>query len=251
MRPRHPWLELALLFTFVAHGLAMLGMLACLLPGMPGGGELSDTTRIAYIAAHPGLWRLGWFGWQLTALSDLLLGIALVMTPWIPRRAALVTLLLTLLALVPDQYGQALWITRGVELAQQAMRSGQLDAYLEFESWVFPSVAGWGATLYTLGAVGWSWCFAAARTWSRSLTLLSVVTWGIFGIVSPGLLLPPQLRLPAAVVAAANAIGFVLMELWFLAVLERVLARTWPDLLQRLHACLGRARWRSMSRSSS
>jgi len=49
--------------------------------------------------------------------------------------------------------------------------------------------------------------------------------WGIFAIVSPALLLPESLRAPAAVVSAANAVGFVLMQVWFVLVALRVRAR--------------------------
>ena len=153
------------------------------------------------------------------------LGVALVRTRWIPRLPAWMTLVITVAALAPDQGGQALWVTKGVDLAREAVRSRDAIAYLLFESWVFPTVAGWGATLYTLGALGWTWCFAAAGTWSRALTWLSVAVWGIFAIVSPALLLPESLRAPAAVVSAANAVGFVLMQVWFVLVALRVRAR--------------------------
>src|SRR5438034_3932625 len=71
-------LERALLFSFVIHGVAMLSMAFLLLPGMPGGGTADDVARMRHVAAHPWLWRLGWFPWQLTALSDLLIGIGLL-----------------------------------------------------------------------------------------------------------------------------------------------------------------------------
>jgi hypothetical protein len=225
--PRDParFLVAALLFTFLCHGAAMLGMVLLLLPGMPGGGVEDVIARAAYVAGHPWRWRLGWLGWQLTALSDLLLGIALVRTRWIPRLPAWLTLAATLAALVPDQGGQLLWVTIGVDLAQEAVRSGWTAGYLKFESWVFPVIAGWGATLYTLGALGWTWCLAAAGVWSRPLTWLSVAVWGIFAIVSPALLLPERMRLPAAIVSAANAAGFVLMQAWFALVAARIRAR--------------------------
>ena len=109
--------------------------------------------------------------------------------------------------------------------AREAAHSGDATAYLRFESWVFPIVAGWGATLYTVGALGWTWCFAAAGVWSRILTWLSVAVWGIFAIVSPALLLPGWMRAPDAVVSAANAVGFVLMQVWFALVALRLRAR--------------------------
>jgi hypothetical protein len=215
----------ALGFTFLCHGAAMLGMALFLLPGMPGGGVEDVALRAAHIAGHPWRWRLGWLGWQLTALSDLLLGVALVRTRWIPRVPAWLTLAVTLAALAPDQGGQLLWVTKGVDLARDAVTGGDAAAYLRFESWVFPTVAGWGATLYTVGALGWTWCFAAAGVWSRLLTWLSVAVWGIFAIVSPALLLPGWMRAPAAVVSAANAVGFVLMQIWFALVALRIRAR--------------------------
>jgi hypothetical protein len=225
--PREParFLVAALAFTFLCHGAAMLGMVLLLLPGMPGGGVDDVTARAAYVAGHPWRWRLGWLGWQLTALSDVLLGVALVRTRWIPRIPAVLTLLVTLAAIVPDQGGQALWVTIGVDLAREAVRSGNAAAYLRFESGIFPVIAGWGATLYTVGALGWTWCFAAAGAWSRLLTWLSVAVWGIFAIVSPALLLPEWMRAPASVVSAANAVGFVLMQAWFTLAAMRVRAR--------------------------
>src|SRR5438477_13204583 len=80
-------LERALLFTFIAHAAGMLAMALLLVRGMPGGPEPELAVRAAYVAQHPWLWRIGWLGWQVTALSDLLLAIALLATPWIPTRA--------------------------------------------------------------------------------------------------------------------------------------------------------------------
>src|SRR5207237_5150791 len=100
------FLERALLFTIVIHAVAMVWMVLFLLPGMPGGPNadspgdfqinsalpsLDDPTfvkaglrdRVAYIAEHPWRWRIGWIPWQLTALSDLLLAVALVRPRWI------------------------------------------------------------------------------------------------------------------------------------------------------------------------
>src|SRR2546430_529476 len=86
------FLERTILFTFAAHALGMITMALFLLPGMPGGTNALLLERAAYVASHPWLWRAGWFGWQLTALSDLLLGVALLRTPWIPKLAAMITL---------------------------------------------------------------------------------------------------------------------------------------------------------------
>src|SRR5262245_40998567 len=90
------FLERALLFTMAAHLTAMVTMALFLLPGVPGGADTDAAARAAYIAERPLLWRLGWLPWQLTALSDLLLGLALVFTKWIPKLPALWALALTL-----------------------------------------------------------------------------------------------------------------------------------------------------------
>src|SRR4051794_38515336 len=98
------------------HALGMVAMAVVLLPGMPGGGTLADGERIAYIAGHPWLWRLGWLPWQLTAVSDLLLALALLREPSVPRLPAILTALVTVAAMIPDQLGQVCWITEGIAL---------------------------------------------------------------------------------------------------------------------------------------
>src|SRR6185295_9703985 len=198
-------LEKALLFSFVIHGVAMLSMALFLLPGMPGGGTNDDGVRIRYLADHPWLWRLGWFPWQLTALSDLLIAAGLLRAAWIPKLPAALTALLTVAAVLPDQAGQVCWMTRGLELA----RSGDAAAYLAYESRIFEWTAVWGGTLYTAGAIGWTVCFAAGRAWSRPLSVLSLLLWPLFLYVNAGPLLPAPLRPSASFVAGGNAVGFV------------------------------------------
>jgi hypothetical protein len=210
------FLARSLLFTIAAHALGMVTMALLLLPGMPGGGRADDAGRMAYIAAHPWLWRLGWFPWQLTALSDLLLAIALLRAPRVPRSAALFTFVVTAAAIVPDQYGQLAWMTQGIALA-----SGEAAPYLAYERRIFESTAVWGAALYTLGALGWTWCFAAAGLWSRHLTWISLVLWPLFAAAAFG----PLLGVDAKLVAGANALGFVLLELWFVLVTREVFRR--------------------------
>src|SRR4051812_11673033 len=85
------FLEQALLLSLVLHLLAMLGMALLLLPGMPGGNYADVAGRMVYVADHPWLWRLGWLPWQLTALSDLLLALALLRAPAISRLPAALT----------------------------------------------------------------------------------------------------------------------------------------------------------------
>lgn len=222
-------LEQVLLVNLGVHIVALVGTAFFLLPGLPGGSSASDEARIAYVAAHPWLWRLGWLPWQATALVDLLTGVALWRTAWIPRLPAALVLLLTFLAIVPDQAGQVLWVTRGLDLAAQADQRGELSPYLLFEKQVYRAVVVWGGTLYLGMALGWSWCFAAAGTWNRRLTVLSFAAWFTLAVGSAGLLLPEELRPPPLVVGACNALGLTLLVFWLAVVTEQVLRRARPD----------------------
>jgi hypothetical protein len=227
-------LERSLLFNFVIHALALAGMALLLLPLLPGGSGGADAARIAAIAAHPWRFRLGWLPWQLCAVADLWLALAMVQARWLPRVGAWVVLLFTVIAVVPDQYAQAVWITRGVELAQ-----ADSAAYLRFEAQIFPLTAGWGALFYTLAALGWTYCFARAGAWSRTLSLLSVPLWSCMAVAVVSPLLPVDLRPSPRFVSIVNGVGFVALQLWLGLVTEQVLLRRRP------YAAYGRlARWR-------
>jgi len=218
------WLERALIVVFIAHGLAMLSMAALLLPGTPGGLHSDVATRMAYVAAHPWLWRLGWLPWQLTALANLLLAFALLRTPWIPRFPAWLTLLVTLCAITPDQIGQALWDTAGVALAAQ----GNLTAYAAFERVIFAVIAAGGGAGYTLAAILWSVCLARAGVWTRGMTVFSSLLWGLFALLALLAVLPTGGGFPAWVIGAGNAISFVLLLLWLALAGELVVRRARP-----------------------
>jgi len=250
------FLERALLFTIVIHAVAMVSMVVFLLPGMPGGPNADspgdfridsalpsshDPTfvkaglrnRVAYIAEHPWRWRIGWIPWQLTAFSDLLIAIALLRTPWIPRIPSLIVLILTLVAIAIEQPGEIRWMTEGVDLAQNAhFRSGPLlrefDAYRLFEKSNFHQVGLVAALFYTLAAIAWTWCFVAARLWNHFFVILSVVTWTLMlGLTGLPLLSDGELSSTAiSDISAGNAIGFVLMMIWFIWITERILRRS-------------------------
>src|SRR5258708_18423353 len=213
----------------------MLSMALLLLPGMPGGSN-DLAARVAYVASNPWLWRLGWLPWHLTALSDLLIAIALLLiaiallrTAWIPRIDAILVMITTLAAILIEQPGEVSWITQGVALAQTSLQNGNLASYLQYESHMYLQIAAWAATLYTITACIWTWCFARAKIWHPRLLWLSGITWGLLMAVSVGPLLPEAYRPGAAIVAAGNAIGFVLMLVWFSVVTELVLRRSRPN----------------------
>jgi hypothetical protein len=222
------FLERVLLFTLAVHAVALVSM-TLLLPGLPGGGTATGADRAAYVAAHPLLWRLGWFPWQLAAVSDLLLAVALLATPWVPRLPAVLALLVTLVAAGPEQSGEFLWVTHGVSLAAEAVRTGNPDAYLCFESDVMFRIAAWAACWYVGAGLAWTWCLAAAGTWSPFLTRLSVAAWAVLLAAGVVPLLPEALRPGPVVVAGANAVGFLLLLTWLAAAGECVHRRCRPD----------------------
>ncbi len=190
----------------------MLSMLFFLLPGLPS-GHTDVAQRVSHIGEHPFLWRLGWCPWQLTALSDLILAIALVRTTWVARRPAWISLLLTSIAIAIEQPAEFRWITSGVDIAQQAVATGDPTRYLAFEFEIFRLTSHWAAFFYTLAAIAWSICLAKAGTWNRFMTILSAVLWGLLLIISAGPLL--FTNFPAIAVSVGNAVGFNLMMIWF------------------------------------
>src|SRR6185503_3869746 len=82
---------------------------------------------------------------------------------------------------------------------------------------------------YTVAALGWTWCFAAAGTWSRLLTGISLVLWPLFLYANGGPKLPAAIRPSPEAVAGGNAVGFLLLQLWFALVAEKILRRSRPD----------------------
>src|SRR5215831_19180563 len=87
------FLEQVLLVNLGVHVLALACSPVFLLPGLPGGNSIGAVGRVGYLAAHPWLWRLGWLPWQATALANVLTGVALWRTSWIPRPPAAAVLL--------------------------------------------------------------------------------------------------------------------------------------------------------------
>lgn len=222
--PASPFLEQMLLLEFVIHVVACLSMVLFLLPGMPGGLESHSSGRAAYVAAHPWLWRLGWLPWQITAVMDLLLSLALVRTPWVPRLPALLGLFATLIAVVPDQSAEWRWVTEGVRLAGQGG-----EAYAAFEDQAMLCIGGIAGVFYMLMGVCWSWSLAAGGAWSPSLTWLSVAAWSVLALSALILFLPPESRPDPVFVSLGNAGGFALLLLWFVLVTEAVLRRSRID----------------------
>lgn len=208
----------ALIANIAAHLLAMAAMALLLMPSMPGGTTADPALRMQLIADQPWRFRLGWLPWQLTAVLDLWLAVALLRARAIPRRPAWIVLILTLAAVIPDQLGQALWVTRGVELAQ----AGDLAAYLAYERPVFELTAGWGALLYSLAALGWTACFKGAGLLSRGLERLAWPLWGLMITVSVATLAVEPTPLVSRLISTGNGVGFALMMVWLVGVTRAV-----------------------------
>jgi hypothetical protein len=233
-----PLLESALLFTFCAHAAAMFSMFL-LMPGLPGANATTIAARAGYVAGHRWLWRGCWLPWQMTAISDLALCIALLKTRWIPRLPALLAAVATIIAIIPDQGGQFRWTWIGTSLARDAVLTGNFIEYARFESQTFRSIAGWGALGYIAGALFWTWCFAAAGVWSKRLTFISIAAWGVFSISTAALLFAESAQagsMAMIVVSMGNAVAFVLLMLWLMGVSEAVLARSRPVAMHGLYA---------------
>lgn len=197
----------------------MLGMLAFLLPLVPGGGGSgTDLDRMVRIAASPIAYRLGWLGWQITAATDLLLAYALVRaTPATTRarRLAVLAAGLVVLAVMPDQSAQYLLVTRGVELAQEGAAHADPTDFIAFERMIFPLTSGWAALLYTLSAVGWALVLREVGIWSRLLARLSGPMLVLFLAISVAPVLPAAIRPKPELVGAGNALAFTVLEVWF------------------------------------
>jgi len=226
---RDRFLERAMLANFAIHGIAMVVMALVLARMLPGGGEPDTARRITMIAESPWIFRLGWLPWQLCAVVDLWFALALLRTRWIPKIPAIFSLFATIAAVIPDQLAQALWVTQGISMAQDAIKSSQFADYLAFESKIFVWTASWGAFCYTLAALGWTACFAKTSAWSRLLTWLSVPTWGIMLFVTTALFFPPNMRPAPEIIAAGNALGFTFLQIWLGLVTEGVLRQRRPQ----------------------
>lgn len=222
------FLEFSLFFVLVVHVVAMFSMALLLMPAMPGAIN-SDSVRIAYIADHPWLWHLGWLPWHLCALSDLVFALAMLRTKWIPKLPAIVTTLFTLLAVAVEQPAEFLWNVEGSKLAGVSIAAGSLAPYLDFEDEMFLLVGSIAAVIYAIMAFGWTWSFAKAGTWSRSLSWLSALTWTLLLFTGAAPLLPESIQPSSMLIGIGNGIGFTLMALWMVLLLEAVLRRSRPD----------------------
>ena len=220
------FLEQTLLLSLLLHLAAMASMALVIIQGVPGGGATDDLARVTFVAEHPLRWQLGWIPWQLCTIIDIVTGLALVWTRWVPRIPALLTLAVTCAGAVIEQRGEIPWVTTGAHRAQDALRSGDLGSYLAFEHSAYRNTAILGASLYLVMVVGWAWCLAGGQVWNRALARVLPPALAVLAIGSAALLLPEPVRPGLRLAGVANGIGFVLLEAWLWLACEAVLARS-------------------------
>jgi hypothetical protein len=167
------------------HVVAVAAMAVLLAPAFAPTATTFE--RAAYVAAHPWAWRLGWVPWQLCAVIDL--GLSFALYRWLASReggrgraSALAALAVTAVAVVPDQWGEAVLSFEMPALAAAAVADASLlDAYRRTEAWALLMTSTCGGTGYLVMTVGW---IAAVARAGRGLRLRVFVGLGL------GLLVP-------------------------------------------------------------
>jgi hypothetical protein len=190
-----------------------------LVPGGSGGGD--GLARVIRIADSVPEYRLGWAGWQITALSDLIFAAALIgltAPKSAARRWAWTSAAFTAIAVIPDQSAQFLLVTRGVELAREGAQYMDPKDFLTFEDAIFPLTTGVAAVFYTLGAIGWAFTLRAAGLWNRFIARVATPMLVLFMAISLAPILPMSMRPKAALIGGGNALAFTILEVWFAAI---------------------------------
>lgn len=220
-------LESAFWFALFTHGIGLITMAVLLLPGMPG-GAVPDLERIQYIAENQTLWQVGWLPWQLSALSDLLIAIALLQVKQIPAAMRWLVLLATLVAIAPDQIGQIIWVRDGPLIAHLSIVKDNPSIYLKFEQPIYVMICGWAALLYSVLAVFWTMALRPLLNASKTYYTFSWTIWTLSAVCSVLFLLSSIISIPFIVLAVANAVFFPLLLLWFAWVIEYLLVLQRP-----------------------
>lgn len=147
------------------HALAVFAALGIMQPGLDV--ERATLERATYVAENVWLWRVGWHLWQLVGLSNLVAAILLVCyfnnvrqqtglrikLPWMLSLGGLV---FTIIAIVPEQWGEFAFVSSFVDRAREAVRLGDASVYVRWEArWILLTTAC-GAFGYTLMQACWS-----------------------------------------------------------------------------------------------
>ncbi len=151
------WCMRALGASIAVHVVALLAMIALLGPGLDVAAPA--LARATYVAEHPLAWRVGWSAWQLTALSDLAFSGALLVLCLRLRHGgvwAALGLLATVVALIPDQWAEWLFVTSFVSQATDVVSGrGDLAEYVQEEARLLVLTGSCGASGYIVMAALW------------------------------------------------------------------------------------------------
>jgi hypothetical protein len=216
----------SVVFFVVTHVVALATMALVLRPGMDP-SAFTPAERMAFVAASPWAWRLGWLPWQLSALSDV--AVCLSLWAWARRRAdltavrwALAALALDLVSAIPEQWAEAMLVTSFVTDA------GGADLAAWSRDWaLYAAVTGvWANGGYTL--MTGAWMMIARRLlggsvapWPLEVTLLALFT------LSGALTLLSTLASGDAIgtwfmaASAVNGIAFPALTLWMIVLAVR------------------------------
>jgi hypothetical protein len=171
-----------IVFFALAHAFALATMALLLRPGMDA-AAFSVAERAAYVASHPLAWRLGWLPWQLSALSDLWLSIAIwrSSTPS-AQRPARAALALFVVSAVPEQWAEAMLAWDLPSRVAAGPEAWQRDWAL------YAAVTGvWANWGYTAMTYCWMRCAARMvarpvwpKRWENALLGTFVVSGGLY-----------------------------------------------------------------------
>lgn len=179
----HRRLSAAPWWCAVLHAFGAIGTVVFLRGGSEAGGDVGE--RAAWLAAHPAQWRTGWLIWMAAAMS--LLAFYAWWAARVPRRAAVVALVVAAAGLICDFAGESIFIGWIPAPGGSLYRTASL------------LTGGAGNGLYTLAGIlltlvtpgmpsflrGWAWLVWAS---GAALTLATIAD------------------LPAAVIASSAAL---------------------------------------------
>ena len=219
--PAYRRLLKALLICMVVRVVGLLTMATLLGPALDFNSPVTE--RAAYVAAHSWLWRLGWLPWQLTAVWDVGLSLALFLylRQVSGRGWAIASLLASVAAFFPDQWAQYVCVTSFVGFAENVV-AGQVSPqqYVALESRLLLYMGTFGCAGYTVMA--WCWmrataAFAPAR--SPWLLRLGRICWFLFTLCAAANWYSTTRATPTGyplseLLFVLNALAFPLLSVW-------------------------------------
>jgi hypothetical protein len=213
----------AIVFFALAHAFALATMALLLRPGMDA-AAFSVAERAAYVATHPLAWRLGWLPWQLSALSDLSLCIAIWRSSASSaRRPASAALALFVASAVPEQWAEAMLVWDLPSRVAAGPEAWQRDWAL------YAAVTGvWANWGYTAMTYCWMRCAARMaagpvwpKRWENALLGAFILSGGLTGVATL-LASPSAVGAWFSAASIANGVAFPALVAWSLTLYRRL-----------------------------